>query len=81
MNNLQSWGISYNPKEYEASIENFAPTASPVSTDCEETCCNTHSDQISDLIQCYAAALSQINGSENIKGELGPPCCTGGDST
>lgn len=32
MNNLQSWGISYNPKEYEASIENFA------STDCEETC-------------------------------------------
>ena len=25
MNNLQSWGFSYNPKEYEATVENFAP--------------------------------------------------------
>ena len=24
MNNLQSWGISYNPKEYEATVENYS---------------------------------------------------------
>ena len=81
MDNLQSWGVSYNPKDYETTIENFAPTASPASTDCEQNCCNDRTDQISDFKECYAASLSQINGNENIEGELGPPCCTGGDST
>jgi acetyl esterase/lipase len=62
------------------TVENFAPTASPASTDCEQNCCNGKTNQISDFKECYSASLSQINGSENIKGELGPPCCTGGDS-
>jgi hypothetical protein len=53
MDNLQSWGNSYNPKDYEATIENFAPTASPASTDCEQNCCNAHSNQISDFKECY----------------------------
>jgi hypothetical protein len=58
MDNLQSWGNSYNPKDYEATIENFAPTASPASTDCEQNCCNAHSNQISDFKECYSSSLS-----------------------
>ena len=40
---MSNWwvGVTSEPRSKRpVTVENFAPTASPVSTDCEQNCCN-----------------------------------------